>query len=451
MPLVSSSIIAQWYRTDSWVYRHFTYLWRNQLWQRPVPKGFSLCPYFWSALFSIFIFRPFVVTLLIARMCVRVLCLNRLIRWTDRQVLKVMKSDGSIPFGMPTASAIALTILLSMLLSCLFKGGAIFYEASHLVYLEYAGVGALPFLGLPLALTAILIACGIYSTNVRHSECQPEVYVRVAAVAAVLVALFIDAPAMLWVVKGVSLAVWDGPITFFGVYIWEVVSSIGMHVWSVVKWTGLWMAGAAVASLAVWPVALAVLAVLGFAAKIALRFDTPVEPKEPADESAPKTLSPSKMRSIGLTQVSRSVWLRFGDKSADLAKAFARRSPVVSAWLDKIIDPTWASLDTGDLGYNITQHKEFDGIVKAVADEFSKTITARNAKKQARVKRCVAVTGAIGNVINPVGRAIAWPFKNGAILVVYMWQVAKGRKQGVCPYMTFSSPETKPAVKSTSK
>ncbi len=49
MPLVPLNTVQRWYRTDSWVYQAFAYTYQNPAWARPIPTGYSLCPYFWRA------------------------------------------------------------------------------------------------------------------------------------------------------------------------------------------------------------------------------------------------------------------------------------------------------------------------------------------------------------------------------------------------------------------
>ena len=59
--LVKRSIVEKWYQRDSWVYKQFSCLFSNPLWNKKIPNGFSVCPYFWLSLFSFFIFHPFFV------------------------------------------------------------------------------------------------------------------------------------------------------------------------------------------------------------------------------------------------------------------------------------------------------------------------------------------------------------------------------------------------------
>jgi hypothetical protein len=58
--IVKKSIVEQWYVKTHPVYKNFAYLFQNPLWNRAVPTGFSVCPYFWLSLFSLTVFRPFV-------------------------------------------------------------------------------------------------------------------------------------------------------------------------------------------------------------------------------------------------------------------------------------------------------------------------------------------------------------------------------------------------------
>jgi hypothetical protein len=58
--LVNENIVKEWYKSTSWVYKNFAYLFENPLWDKNVPRGFSVCPYFWLSLFSLVLFRPFV-------------------------------------------------------------------------------------------------------------------------------------------------------------------------------------------------------------------------------------------------------------------------------------------------------------------------------------------------------------------------------------------------------
>ena len=59
--LVKKSIVEKWYQTDSWVYKNFAYLFQNPLWQKKIPSGFSVCPYFWLSAIASPLLRIFLV------------------------------------------------------------------------------------------------------------------------------------------------------------------------------------------------------------------------------------------------------------------------------------------------------------------------------------------------------------------------------------------------------
>ena len=63
MALVPESWVNEWYEDETnWVYKNFRYQFKNPMWDKPIPKQVSLCPYFQSALWSGFIvLRCFVV------------------------------------------------------------------------------------------------------------------------------------------------------------------------------------------------------------------------------------------------------------------------------------------------------------------------------------------------------------------------------------------------------
>ena len=59
--LVSQNIVNRWYNKNHWIYKQFAYLFKNPMWNKNIPSGFSVCPYFWLALFSAFLFKPFFI------------------------------------------------------------------------------------------------------------------------------------------------------------------------------------------------------------------------------------------------------------------------------------------------------------------------------------------------------------------------------------------------------
>lgn len=115
MPLVPLNVVKTWYRKESLVYKNFAYLFQNQLWCKTIPNGFSLCPYFWLSLFSLFIVRPFIGLVLLCRAVVDRLGLIKLINFSDKYCSKLAVAR---PFKdtyiMPSLIAVIMLALLLM-------------------------------------------------------------------------------------------------------------------------------------------------------------------------------------------------------------------------------------------------------------------------------------------------------------------------------------------------
>ena len=50
MALVKEEVYTKWLKKDHWIYRQFSYIFNNQIWQKDVPKGYPLCVYFWTSI-----------------------------------------------------------------------------------------------------------------------------------------------------------------------------------------------------------------------------------------------------------------------------------------------------------------------------------------------------------------------------------------------------------------
>ena len=150
MPLVSLNTVNRWYRKDSWVYKNFAYLFQNALWQKRVPSGFSLCPYFWLALFSMTFFRLFIG-----------LCL--LTGWTLGNGLKYVGRFyrprlEALGFGAHAPDSVAAFVGL-LFTAMVLAVGFLVCVAGYMLVSDYAHVQALPALFLPLVLLTAFIVC----------------------------------------------------------------------------------------------------------------------------------------------------------------------------------------------------------------------------------------------------------------------------------------------------
>jgi hypothetical protein len=70
MALVPDSWIDEWKKKDSFIYQNYEYIYSNPVWEKDVPKGASLCPYFWKSVIAGFLFlRCFLVPLILIGRC----------------------------------------------------------------------------------------------------------------------------------------------------------------------------------------------------------------------------------------------------------------------------------------------------------------------------------------------------------------------------------------------
>ena len=58
--LIPEHIVEQWYVKTHPIYKSFAFIFQNPLWQKRVPQGFSVCPYFWMSVLSFLLLRPMV-------------------------------------------------------------------------------------------------------------------------------------------------------------------------------------------------------------------------------------------------------------------------------------------------------------------------------------------------------------------------------------------------------
>jgi len=201
--LVPENIVRQWYHKNSWVYRNFEYLFKNALWSKQVPEGFSVCPYFWLSLFSFFVFRPIVTAwsralsplfyntigrpfasldLFALRLLHRVVFSDRS-ELDDDSIKKGMRGMGVAFF----AAVLGVAILIVYGLSKLYLWYTYDVVESTLYIVEFWSVAG----GIILA-----IGAGMHALNRRRkglTRCRTEAYLYVWAVL-VLVALCIFAP-----------------------------------------------------------------------------------------------------------------------------------------------------------------------------------------------------------------------------------------------------------------
>jgi hypothetical protein len=233
--LVKKSIVEAWYQRDSWVYKNFAYLFDNPLWSKRIPNGFSVCPYFWMSLFSLFIFCPLIVFP---------------VNWFFRPIVKALGVPGKVvdrflvrshkcllnqsdPDRVPTGVGGALLLLdLGTLFLMALVG---FYSYAWVVntYASFDGLmlGKFAFWSVG-SFMGLFVLIGLHRMTSK-SECKTLNYLWVWLLLFVIAA-FVFIPSEI-----VTGTVW------FFTMIWDFIASISIkvagYVWWILAVTGSWL------------------------------------------------------------------------------------------------------------------------------------------------------------------------------------------------------------------
>lgn len=241
--LVKRSIVEKWYRTDSWVYRNFAYLFVNPLWAKRVPTGFSVCPYFWLNLFSLFIFRPLFVAPIRYILLPILKLLGKPASIVDEFLFKILHrigfiKDPTFAKGVGTFAGLlfVITITLLGLVSFLIVAGLIQLHGNM------DGTTGLFAYWSSLSFITLLSTIGIHKL-ITESECKTMYYIYIWGLA-FLISMFIFVPQetfqvigefsgeikLLFVEIGIGLGI---AATFLGHYLWAATKYF--FVWTPVK------------------------------------------------------------------------------------------------------------------------------------------------------------------------------------------------------------------------
>lgn len=233
--LVKRSIVETWYQRNSWVYRNFAFLFKNPLWNTKVPSGFSVCPYFWLSLFSLFVLRPFVFGL--TRIIVPLLALGGLpLKALDRGIGTTILGEKNYSGGLGVALCIGIVTLL-------FFAGYI----GHAVWASYQLLAMVPggtlacWLLLSGAATSVAVYSYEYKNRDRADRCKAKIWLVV------------------WLLVAASLAIGSNPLGFLGflkscaVACWEAVASVSWAIGVAATWCAkmVWLV-IKMAATAVW-------------------------------------------------------------------------------------------------------------------------------------------------------------------------------------------------------
>lgn len=409
MPLVPMSYIKRWYRTDSWLYRWFSYTRQNPLWHRPIPQGAAICPAFWQALFGLFVLRPFVALLLSARWAARAVHLTRAIQWSDGKLARFWAHQQ--PLGVPTMVASMFSI-----------GGLLVVGLYGLFWYMAVESSVIPMMvGIHLWTTGIILVC---EDSVPTKRAKRYVIVLIG-----LLLALVDAST-------------PGPF---------LILRLIDHIVGAAFWLYQWGVDALAFNLALWPWYLGFFVIWGAAMVVA--WYTPYSHDYLIDRQTDLRLRKRRaaIMAIMIEHVATKLSARCnipGHQGIDHWRARAKSSRDAWALLREIVDSVaWLKVDLSRLGLSISGAR-MDQMAEIVWDEYlaeqdaaQKAARAGDewwARLNARVKAYWAKTYMRYWLVS-IGRAIRWCWRQGMALVCTLWTLAKSAKQGHCPYMIFSA------------
>lgn len=501
--LVKRSIVERWYQTDSWVYRNFSFLFKNPLWSKQVPAGFSVCPYFWLSLFSFFIFKPFFV----APIHYGIRPILRLfgkpaaaIDGLCRKLLTKIIGDSS-KFEVPGISIFA-TLLLTALVTCvgvLLTFGVIKLVALY-AYLQGFSAGIFAFWS-GLSFIVMWITLGIHK-GVTNTDCKTMNYLWVWLV------LFLVSCSIFVPTEIISI------ITSFASGIGIIAKSVG-----VVIWKGICYCGTGIAIGATWigkmfmfllnwklwaflVCPLVVITVIGWLGDKVLSF-LDRKQKDNLLQVNPQELYAQYRESwisLFIRILMASSYWKNGDifenlphhkkKACCLLKYSLYRAAFEKMWKDKldilqVKYPTtkWNELkntlryqntkirfseleealvdkydvfnfDADSFGfaiYEVINSPPWKNEIELLAESYRKQDERKKERREARKHSwahmtCLKFTTTLDNGASSVGRGLKklcklvwWVICEVGTFFAYMWTLLKAKKQGACPYILFKS------------
>ena len=178
--LVPENVVNEWFKPGHPIRKSFDYLFQNPLWTKDVPKGFSVCLYFWMSVVLSPLFRFFLVWPIVYFFgpTVNFLNLGKLDRFLyelSHKILRFKKTDYKTGYGM-------IGLFLSLLLLSVIGAGLlvlwVFFMVS-LASLKEQNQSTAPFLlavgGIISWFVVLFFTCR-YKKIHNDSKCKVEVY-----------------------------------------------------------------------------------------------------------------------------------------------------------------------------------------------------------------------------------------------------------------------------------
>jgi len=397
MALVPNSTIERWFQTDSWVYKNFAFFFNNPLWSKSVPKGFSLCPYFWLALFTLFVVRPFVYTLSFINFAV------------DKSGVKI--SPKAVLVSVVALAALAVVSLL----------GYMFFIIGQATYQDYKSVGALWALWSPILLAATLLFVILYK-DFTGTKCKVENYVRVLTVVLVGLSFVLYTDGAIFSFLSVPVAIVIG---FFKL-LWIAITAIGGFIWYLISYFGNFVWQYKIATVVAFS-ALGVFSLIGYI------FDKTYTQK-PENVAARKRRLLLERNSDYLideieyvTIYTKSYLVAYIKHNQEFVDLVIKHTNLLGEFYDSI--DGWVAV-----------REEAEKLTEKIVTDIQ---AKRSEKEKIKLERCKKVTNNLEKIWAPFTKVAVWLIAEVMVFFKLLWALWKARKQGICPYMRFKEVEKK--------
>lgn len=494
--LVKKSIIEKWYQTDSWVYRNFSFLFKNPLWSKRVPAGFSVCPYFWLSLFSFFIFKPFFVAPIHYGIRPLLRLIGKPATFVDGLCRKLLvkiggEADRLEAPGMSIFFVLLLTFLFgSVLTTIAFLG---FKLVALYAYLKGFSAGIFAFWS-GLSFIAMWLTLGIHKMA-TDTDCKTMNYLWI------WLALFLVASGIF--VPTEIIGIFSG----FGTGVWSILVAIGIALWKGIVIGATWI-GKMFMFLLNWKLwaffgcPIIGLTIIGWLGDKVLSFLGRKQKDHLLQVNPQELYAQYRASWIGLfTRIlMESKHYKRGDEFETLPSYKEKACRTMSyslyraafehMWKDKLdklqttfpstkwdelrgvlkldgtesrfrhlhealngtFEPFYFDISTFGSSIKAVMNTTFKKDIEDLEESYRKQDERRDERKEARKNSwshltCLKFTTAIGNGASSVGRGLKklckllwWIVCEIGTFFAYMWTLVKAKKQGACPYILFQAP-----------
>jgi len=497
--LVKKSIVEKWYHRDSFVYRNFCYLFVNPLWEKRIPEGFTVCPYFWMSMFSLLIFRPFFVAPIKYIVLPIINAIGKPAHAADKAIYNAIKSIEFLAIDRDyfKGSGFFLVFIGLLLCAAITLIGFVLVGIAIMAYVTLATTNLGVFTFYSMLSFAILFGIICLHKLFTKTKCKTMYYLVVWAVIFAISA-FVFVPTETAAIIGNVASSIGHVFASIAIGIWSGIVASSIFLWAWTKFIFLWKPIAAF--MLPWWSYIVGLTVLGwlvdkiscyYAAKeneyirktnpnqiyaiyrsawienfITLLLMNSAWSKNSAwsDEisdafiyDAAKELRPTLLRAAFET-----MWKNELDKlqhdyptfpkevlnnvKADIMGTDSRFRIVRDSLINKY--PDFPTMDVDKFTKIFIQEMVNNVAVQNLALHYRKQYQAEQAKAEAKQTSwshttCLKVTNNIANAVKTVVRGLKTTVVQTGTFFAYLWMLVKAKKQGACPYFRFTDSSEK--------